>query len=515
MLKKILILGAFVSSGACAALPPNHLQIPSYSFTDTQDTPLAKEMSRHHYGQTEGGTGVYFLRSGTDAFVACAGLADRAARSIDAQYYLFHRDVTGRILLQRMLAAAERGVRVRLLVDDMDLADLDEDIAMVDSHPNFEVRIWNPFIREHNRTAQLLTHFGSVTRRMHNKSFTIDNQLSIVGGRNIGDEYFEADPEYVFGDLDVALIGKAAGQVSESFDSYWNHELAYPISALHKGAVDKAARAQAERNLEAFVALQKGSDYARALKNSELVEKILRQDVSFNWASAEVYADDPDKILRERDRKEGNVFRRLLPHLVAAQKELTIISPYFVPGKKGTKTLSDMAARGVRIRMLTNSYASTDVTIVHAAYSRYRKELLRNGVELYEMDSHAQVIKRQEPKKELSPGQSKSSLHAKYLIIDREKTFVGSLNFDPRSVVENTEIGVLIYDKDVSSELDDNFGKRIAEIAFKLTLSEQGDIVWHQQKSGELSSFETEPNTSFWDRFTLGFMRLLPGESQL
>ena len=231
MIMSVVSLSVFLFIAGCATLPQDFERLDSYALTDTADTAWGK-VRREEKAAHPGQSGFILLENGLDAFVARALLAEYAERSIDVQYYLYHNDLTGKLLTHQLRKAADRGVRVRILVDDMGLAGRDLGSAVLDSHPNIEVRIFNPFSRNVGRLSQLLTRFGAVTRRMHNKSFTVDNEVTILGGRNIGNEYFDADPDIAFADLDVLLIGPVVGNVSAAFDVYWNSEFVYPINVL-------------------------------------------------------------------------------------------------------------------------------------------------------------------------------------------------------------------------------------------------------------------------------------------
>ena len=502
--------------GGCASLPEDAPRPVSYAYTDTEDTLLGMKR-RHEIESHLGQSGFLLLDSGLDAFVARAVLAAAAERSIDAQYYLLHDDLTGRLFIDQLVKAADRGVRVRLLVDDMDLAGRDLGAAVLDSHPNIAVRLFNPFSRGSGRGLQLITRFGSVTRRMHNKSFTADNQASILGGRNIGDEYFEANPALTFGDLDVLVIGPAVKQVSASFDSYWNSELAYPASSL-KGKPPTAEQVREEQGqLDEFVAQQVDSPYLEALRNSNLANQLRNGEVRYRWGEAQIVADQPDKILNAQTESRYHLAPMLKPYFSGVQDELIIFSPYFVPGNAGTAFLTQLSERGVRVRILTNSLASTDVSVVHAGYAKYRKDLLRAGVELYELDKQAGTDG--EKKRSGLGGSSKASLHAKSFVFDRKHVFVGSLNLDPRSVHENTEIGVVFDSPEIGQEMGEAFDQRIDQVAFRLELTpnEQGRerIVWNRIENGEPRVHTVEPHTGFWQRFSVGFLGLLPIESQL
>ena len=380
----VAILALFLIGG-CATLPKDFDRPESYAYTDTDDTSFGKarrdEMLAH-----PGQSGFLLLGSGLDAFVARALLAHGAERSIDAQYYLYHDDLTGRLFTDVLLKAADRGVRVRLLVDDMDLEGRDLGAAVMDSHPNIEVRIFNPFSLNTGRIIQFVTRLGSVTRRMHNKSFTVDNQATILGGRNIGDAYFEADPDLDFNDLDVVAIGPGAREVSVSFDRYWNNELAYPATVLKGEPPTPEEMEQKRELLKEFVAQQADSPYLQALRDSDLANNIRHDRVRYHWGDAEVLYDQPEKLVQDFSKTEFHLAPKIAPYFDGVQDELIIFSPYFVSGKQGVAFLRQLSECGVRVRILTNSLSSTDVGIVHAGYAKYRKDLLRAGVELYEMN---------------------------------------------------------------------------------------------------------------------------------
>ena len=491
----LVMVGLLLISG-CATLPKDFDRPVSYAYTDTDDTRFGKarrgEMDAH-----QGQSGFLLLGSGLDAFVARVALAQGAERSIDAQYYLLHQDLVGKLFIHQLLKAADRGVRVRLLVDDMDLAGRDLGAAVMDSHPNVEVRIINPFIRNTDRTTQFATRFGSVTRRMHNKSFTVDNQAAILGGRNIGDEYFEADPDLAFSDLDVLAVGPVAKEVSTAFDRYWNSELAYPALVLKGEPPTPEEIEQTRQQLEDFVAQQAGSAYLQALRNSNLANAIRGDQVSFQWGEATVIYDQPEKILHDKSETEYHLSPHLRPYLDQITGELLIFSPYFVPRKQGTALLSQLSKQGVRVRILTNSLASTDVGIVHAGYAKYRKDLLRAGIELYEMNNR--LTRQQRKEKKGMGGSSKASLHAKSFVFDRKQVFIGSLNLDPMALENNTEIGVVIESAEIAHRMGAWFDQTIETIAFRLELvtDENGyeQIRWHGTVNGEKCVISTEPYT--------------------
>ncbi len=506
-----------LSLGACASLPDNSGRTESHAYDDTRETILGRSVDRRSRADT-GDSGFYLLGNGLDAFVARAALAYLAERSIDTQYYMIHNDVVGGLFVDQLYKAADRGVRVRLLVDDIDQEGRDIGTAILDTHPNIEVRIFNPFGRNIGRGIQFLTGFGKQTRRAHNKSFTVDNQATILGGRNIGNEYFNADPELAFVDLDVLSIGPLASEVSSSFDLYWNHELSYPISTLVEEQPTVALAKERKKQFDAFIAQQQDSEYIQHLHNSELAKQLRKLSVKYSWGVGEVVADDPEKLTLGTGNTEYRLTEQLRPYLEDVESELIIFSPYFVPGKSGVAFLKMLRDKGVRVRILTNSLSSTDVSVVHAGYSRYRKALLRIGVELYELNKELSKEQR-EAMKQGGIGDSRASLHAKSFVLDRKQIFIGSLNLDARSVIQNTEIGVVFESEQIAEFMADGFDRTIDQVAFRLELQrdDQGreKIAWHGLVDGKQQTLYVDPYTSFWKRFGVGLMRMFPIESQI
>lgn len=512
----IVLLLLVLMLGGCAALPENVGRAESYAFNDTQHTSLGKNTQKH---RSEGNNedGFILLGNGLDAFVARAVLAEMAERSLDVQYYLYHDDLVGGLFSGFLWKAAERGVRVRILVDDMDMAGRDAGIIAFDSHPNIEVRIFNPFDRNIAREAQFVTGLGSITRRMHNKSFTADNIATILGGRNIGNEYYDADPALEFADLDVLAIGAVVQDVSNAFDLYWNSSLAYPATTIIADRPTKKELKKREQDILAFLKEQQTSNYMTALLNSKLAEQINAGKVSYYWGDAEVVVDHPDKIISSRDADELHLTKQLAPYFDNIEKELIIVSPYFVPGDEGVAFFRKLVDKGIRVKILTNSLASNDVGIVHAGYAKYRKDLLRNGVELYEMNKKLGRTQRKGKKGE--GGSSKASLHAKTFVIDRKQVFIGSLNLDPRSFYENCEIGLVLSSTEIAEGMAEKLEVDIEKNAFRLELGEDENeneyLLWHGYENNKAVTFEVDPHTSFWRRLGVGIMGLLPIESQL
>lgn len=502
-------------AGACASLPEGFERPESYAFADTEQTTLGRASREKRQGRGDR-SGFYPLNDGLDAFVARTVLANAAERSIDAQYYLLHKDLTGRLFVDLLLKAADRGVRVRLLVDDMDVADSEFGLLAADSHPNIEIRLFNPFARNVSRASQFVTRSSEAGRRMHNKSFNVDNHYAVLGGRNIGNEYFGINPQIVFADLDVVAVGPVVRQVAKSFDAYWNSELAYPISVLATKQPSEQEVREMRARLTEYVEAQSDSDFLDALRNSNLANALRNQAVEYYWGDGEVVYDPPEKLLEEMGRSERYLLGQLSPHMQAVRDELIIFSPYFVPGKEGVAALRAVRERGVRVRILTNSLASNDVQIVHAGYLKYRKALLRDGVEIHELN--AELLNEQR-KAGQEGGSPTASLHAKSFVLDRESVFIGSLNLDPRAVYFNTEIGVVIQSPQLAESMARRFDERVEQVAFRLELvkTEKGSeqILWHGPVEGKPQTFDHEPHASLWERFVANFMSIFPIDGQL
>jgi len=514
------LLLIFLQLGGCATLPPNTDRQSSYAPLDTGGTSFGRQINQHiaKMAHNNNLSGVLLLVDGIDAFAARIALAQGAERTIDAQYYMIHADLTGALFAHNLIAAADRGVKVRVLIDDMDLENRDESLSALGQHPHIELRVFNPFSRNTLRLWQYLSRLGSVTRRMHNKSFTVDNQITVVGGRNIGNEYFDADPDLAFGDLDMLAIGPVVRDISKSFDEYWNSSLAYPVDVLRPDLIGTKSIELARNKLETYLSQDNVQQYINQLEANKLAELVQNGTQKFEWGPAEVLADNPEKLVSYNTTEEHSMAPRLTPFFRNLQKELLIFSPYFVPGVEGTKNLSELSRSGVRVRILTNSLASTDVGIVHSGYSKYRHALLRAGVELYEVNKKFDHHTRKEKKGDTR--NARASLHAKSFVLDRKKVFVGSLNLDPRSIKENTEVGVMLTSEVLAEQMAEGFDTIADEAAFRLELKKDEEgleyILWHGLENGEQRTWGHDPHTSFWRRFFIGTLRFVPLiESQL
>jgi putative cardiolipin synthase len=451
------------------------------------------------------------LGDGPEAFALRAASVQLADRSLDVQTYIWHEDLTGSYLGGLVLEAADRGVSVRLLVDDMDARAKNYGFAALAAHPNIQVRMFNPFATREGTLAlafEALGSFGRINRRMHNKTWIADNRLAIAGGRNLGDEYFGASEEGNFIDLDFAMIGPVVRDASASFDAYWNSPLAYPMTELSPDDVSAEQLDVLRARLAEWKPKAWESRYAASLRDDAIVRRLVEGDWPMTWtADYRFVADDPRKAEDAFDGAEGSsVIAALLPAMEAAQATLTVISPYFVPGEEGTALLTGIDEAGSEVRILTNSLAANDVAAVHGGYSRHREALLAGGVELWELKPLREGGSR------LSlVGSSGASLHTKAMVVDSRGLFVGSYNLDPRSTTLNCEQGVLVESEGLARELEALFATQVTGAhAWTVTL-EEGDLYWRDGVREERS----DPDAGFGRRFQAWLARLLRLDAQL
>jgi cardiolipin synthase C len=502
----VILAGAAMLSGGCASLAPPKDRTATYVLQATQDTRLGRALAAR-VDQRPGASGIHALPQPRDAFATRVVLAGAADRSIDVQYYIWHDDEVGYLLFEALWHAAERGVRVRMLLDDMNTKGLDPTIAALDGHPNIEVRLYNPLVQRGFRVLNFVGDFERVNRRMHNKSFTVDNQIAVVGGRNIGNEYFAAGSGMLFADLDVVAVGAVVPAVSKQFDLYWNSPSAYPARQF-VGAGDPA-------QLKArFAANRAGPDavaYVEAVRATPIVRDILDGRLTFEWTTAQVVSDDPAKTLDTTARSDILLFPELVRAAGRPGKSLDLITPYFVPGEGGTAALVELARSGVAVRILTNSFAASDVSAVHAGYAKRREALLRGGVRLYELKPTAA---RDAPDADMSVGSGSSSgLHAKTFAVDRERVFVGSFNFDQRSALLNTEMGLVIGSSALAQRLADGFDRQVPVVAYEVRIGPDGDrLQWIERTPSGERRHDVEPGAGWWDRFKVQVLSGLPIE---
>lgn len=448
---------------------------------------------------------------GTEAFVSRAQSARMAARSLDVQTYIWHADLTGLFLAHTLLEAADRGVKVRLLIDDMDARAKNAGFAALAAHPNIEVRMFNPFASRSGALGVInegLTSFDRINRRMHNKTWIADNRIAIAGGRNIGDEYYGASNEVNFVDLDFAMVGPIVRDASASFDKYWNSASAYPMEVLDPDAVSVALLNKLRTKLDANAREAETSRYADALRADDAVKQMVTGQWPMQWSATYAFvSDDPLKVtMQERNAKRTHVAAALVPVISGAQTEVTIVSPYFVPGDAATRALAADASAGKQVRILTNSLAANDVAAVHGGYSRYREPLVKGGVQLWELKPQAG-----NPAHSSLFGSSGASLHTKALSVDERTLFVGSYNLDQRSTWLNCEQGVLVENAVLAKQFEAIFAAQITpERAWKVTI-ENGDLSWNDGSE----KFSSDPHASLGRRFQAWMARVLRLDAQL
>jgi putative cardiolipin synthase len=502
-----LLVAAILLFGGCASAPLDYPRDTTYAAQDTSDTRQAKNANRWLEGKTDV-NGFYPLNEGFDAFGARLILIDNAEVSVDMQYFLMKSDNAGYVMASKLLDAADRGVRVRLLLDDIFTTVDDEQLAVLDAHPNLEVRIFNPISRKGIFAFNYLGNFSLANRRMHNKALISDNQVAVVGGRNLGVEYYQLEETGEFMDFDMLSVGPIVREVSETFDIYWNHELAVPLEALF-AQEDEQRVAERRAALQRLMEQAGDSIYAEAI-NTEVLNKLQDRILSPYIAEARLIVDDPQKLLEEVSDEHKIVANEVREALLNAQTEVIISTPYFIPRERGLQLLRETRDRGVRVVIFTNSLSTNNHTAVHSAYSSYRRDLLEMGVELWE--ARADAIKVESEDGQLLPG--KLTLHTKGMAFDRRKLFVGSLNLDPRSIDINTEMGLLIDSPELTDSLAQGFLGRLPDIAWQLQLDPEGDLNWHATIDGEEVVETTEPQTTGWERFSAWFQKIAP-ESQL
>jgi putative cardiolipin synthase len=504
----LLALISFLSFG-CSTVDFDYPRVETHALANTDDTHLGRRIADVRRGKGDD-AGFYLLVEGVDALAARLLMAKRAERSIDAQYYLVTNDLIGSLFINSLLEAADRGVRVRLLLDDIQTSGYDEGMAALDSHPNFEVRIFNPFSGRTSRTRDL-TDFARVNRRMHNKSFTVDNQMTIIGGRNIAAEYFAANDEVSFGDVDVVGIGPVVEDVSAMFDIYWNNRSAVPVPAFAKLPDDAG---ESLRRLRERLASRreevKSTPYADAL--IEEVRDYLGSDSNvFSWSPYRLVYDSPDKAQRDKAAEAASIVPPLRDALFAAEREVIILSPYFVPLRTGIEALRELRDQGVEVTVVTNSLAANNHALVHSGYAPSRRPLLEMGVKLYEVRADASLAGASRG----GVGAPLSTLHTKLFVVDRKEAFIGSFNFDPRSARINTELGVIIESAELASGLAERIEAKKDTNTYEVILNDRAKLRWADRRGEQEILLKHEPETSWWRRFSTNLMRILPIRNQL
>lgn len=493
----------------------------SYAITDTQQTQLGESITRE-VQEHGANSGFRLLGSGLDAFATRLILMEAAEHSLDVQYYLFRKDTTSKLFTHYLLKAADRGVRVRMLLDDFGHEGQEALFSALIQHPNISIQLFNPFANRILPYLGFITSFSRANRRMHNKSFIADNQAAIIGGRNIGDTYFAADLYTNFSDLDVLGIGEFASKVSEVFDLYWNHKLAVPVEQLAKKSNPHKLTKVREQLLLASTS-ERSRQYVERLQSLALLDELKSGEIKLYWAQSELVYDHPDKMLNAPTDDTGHMAPALMELLADANHEALIVSPYFIPGNTGVDMFKDWIHSGASVTVLTNSLSANDVPLVHAGYAAYRKSLIKAGVTLWELQPTVKWPKKRRLRNKKS-GSSKASLHAKSMVFDRDTMFVGSMNLDPRSINLNTEIGVVIFNSTMADFASNVLKQELPHHAWRLDIEkskrwwgQSETLIWLDESTSPatLVSKGSEPEATRWRRFQAWLFKFLPLERLL
>ena len=516
-----LIALSAILVGGCATAPPgsDYPRAASNALAHPEQTRLGRQLAPQ-LAAHPGVSGFRLLPVGIDSFLLRMEMAQRAERTLDVQYFVIENDDTGKLIQQALLQAADRGVRVRVLIDDEGSYGRESQLKPLAAHPNIELRAFNPSVYrgpiEFMHDIELLGNAGRLNYRMHNKLFVVDNEVGIIGGRNVGDAYFQEGRDLEFGDYDVIAAGGIVKDMSASFDAYWNSPLAIPIEGLLGGKSSDQALADKRDALAAHHTAVSGNDYVRRLAGGEPLAGLLSGKSPWVWAKAEIIYDSPDKGKVEDGDEPGRLLRHRLGKVVeSTRSELLIVSPYVVPGDAGVKFLAKLRERGLQVRMLTNSLASTDMPIVHSAYQKYRVPLLEMGVDIYEVRPIlGKPVVRGDALKSPSAGQF--ALHAKVFVFDRQRVFVGSMNLDRRSLHVNTEIGAIIDSPELARQIAARFAA-IAQPANSYFLAVDGTnaagapaLSWHTLEDGKPMVYKQEPDATVWRRTKVDMLSMLP-----
>lgn len=522
-----IVLLMLITSG-CASLPPGSEapKTASSALNDPEKTALGKRFeaaARQHNGNSA----FRIIPVGADGFLIRMQIINAATRTLDLQYFIFRGDETGRLLTEAIIKAADRGVRVRLLVDDGETVSGDDQITALEAHRSIEIRIYNPFAyRGHNkllRAKEFALNASRLNYRMHNKLLIVDNSVALIGGRNIGDQYFQIDPESQFADDDVCAAGPVAQGLSHTFDEYWKNDLSIPIEAISKNeqsVVDLNAHRKTLHE-ESQQLKQNRTDYVNRVATGEPLNGIVSGRLPLIWAHSQIVYDSPDKMKVKNGDRVGKLMQRAVANqAIAVQSELLMITPYLIPGKEGMQLFKSLRKRDVRVKILTSSLESSTMLLAQAGYMHYRMPLLDIGVDLYEVRSLLGNTKGSGQTATISR-YGNYSLHAKMFVFDRKSLFIGSMNFDQRSMHLNTEIGVIIDSSELAQQVASRFDAMAQPAnSYKLEIRSQGTfgfrrVAWLTSENGKPVEYKTEPARSKWQRDKARVMSLLPLDDQL
>jgi putative cardiolipin synthase len=512
LLKTLLTSALFLTLTACASIPADFDQVPSKSWQHPEQTRLG-DFFENYAPEDASLSGTRLLANPREAFRARFGFAALAEKSLDLQYYLWKADITGQLLLFRALEAADRGVQVRILIDDIYHSGRDNNYGALDSHPNIQIRVYNPMgSRGAGKCANMVYHKGALDHRMHNKIFLADSAVAVLGGRNIGDDYFGVDDELNFRDLDVLAVGPAAEEAGAAFDMYWNSPAAVPIVVLLKKPVADDALDKRRQELGASLEEMNALPYTVPKAEEEIRQNLEGLAEELVWAETEIIIDPLERFQGGSESAFVELTRRLAEVM---EREIVIETAYLIPTEEGIATVAALTERGVRVRILTNSLRSNNHATVHAHYKKYRKKMIEAGVELHELRPDPEILahfKNEHPE----VAKSHAGLHSKAFVVDRRLSMIGSYNMDPRSRIWNSEIGLLIDSEEFAEQVLAIMERDLDPAnSYRVTLDEKGDLLWTAEGPDGPVTWRKEPETTAWQRFMVRVMRRIPMEKEL
>lgn len=463
------------------------------------------------------GLTAYFSMS--DAFQSIAArvhLIRKAQHRLDLQYYIWSDDFIGHLMLDELLKAADRGVKVRLLIDDQNGTQLDDTLITLSQHPNIDIKLYNPYKYRHFKVIDYIFRFNNINHRMHNKLIVADGSIAVTGGRNISSEYFDASESFQFTDMDILFYGTAVQHANDVFLNFWNYDLSYSVpqllgtqasqslDQLRLGYLKKHHQSQEHQSIDQKVNQEQ----------QQLEKQLSHQQPA--WAKAYFLADHPDKT-KAKAQGEQLIYNQILKKMGQPQQEFDLVSAYFVPTQQGSDYLAKLAKSQVKVRLLTNTLVANDVALVHAFYQKYRKPLLQSGAKLYEFKPY--IEREQRTWYEImtgniipAKGKNTSSLHAKFFDVD-DKVFIGSFNFDPRSVHLNTEVGLMVESNELQEKVSTQLDHYLPFVAYEVKLDDQGQLLWREQrKDGTVIEHHVEPESTRFQRFMMKTVSYLPIE---
>ncbi|AOA58411.1 phospholipase D family protein [Acinetobacter larvae] len=453
-----------------------------------------------------------------DAFLSIAArifIIRQAKYCLDLQYYIWSNDYIGNLIFHELLQAADRGVHIRILIDDQNGRQLDAHFQALKQHPKFEIKLYNPYKFRVFRFIDYIYRAAKINRRMHNKLIIADGSIAVTGGRNISSEYFEASESFQFTDMDILFLGAAVEQANQVFIDFWQHKLSMPVENLIKIPSLADILAKFRIGLKIYDEQQVQID-KKIEKNRKYIEETLFQQHKLKWVKAHFLADSPEKTLANA-YGDQLIVHQIRQYMGVPKHRFAVVSAYFVPTLYGAHYLAQLAQHQIQTRVLTNSLLANDVVLVHAYYQKYRKQLLQSGVKLYEFKPY--ILRKRRSWYEVvtgnvipAKGKNKSSLHAKFLSVD-DKAFIGSFNFDPRSAHLNTEVGLFIESKDLSLHMQGILDASLTKVAYALVLDDKENIIWRDdQGNGQVVEYKHDPQSSRFERLMMYSIAYLPLE---